>query len=86
VAASRTQALTFKSGPTESGAAGRALNPVGGTLLPIDKLSMFLSNFWFILILLLLVPFGIIFYKKRDVALKSFMPLISRFLEYRKIY
>ncbi|MCX6660473.1 MAG: hypothetical protein NTX81_08905 [Candidatus Bathyarchaeota archaeon] len=85
MAASRTQALTFKSGPTESGAVATS-NPVGGTLLPIDKLSVFLSNFWFILILLLLVPFGIIFYKKRDVALKSFMPLISRFLEYRRSY
>lgn len=85
MAGSRTQALTFKSGPTESGAAATP-NPVGGTLIPIDKLSVFLSNFWFILILLLLVPFGIIFYKKRDVALKSFTPLISRFLEYRRSY
>jgi hypothetical protein len=76
--------LSLKSGPTESGVPRP--RSVGGTVLPIDKMSIVLSNFWVILVLLLLVPLGILFYKKRDVALKLFIPLIMRCFEIGRIF
>jgi hypothetical protein len=55
----RVEALTIKSGPTESG-----VESVGGDVLSIDKLSLLLSRNW-LLILLLLLPLTFLFYKKR---------------------
>ena len=60
------EALTLKPGPTISGGVAE---PVGGEILPIDKLSVFLSNYW-ILILFLLLPFGFLLYKKRDMVIR----------------
>jgi hypothetical protein len=54
----RVDALTIKSGPTESGEVS-----VGGEVISIDKLSLFLSQNW-LLILLLLLPLGFLLYKK----------------------
>ena len=79
----RVEALTVKPGPTESGVAPPSPpppTPVGGELIPIDKLSVFLSNFWLLIILILLLPAVIIFYRKRNVLLKFLSPLIFRFL------
>ena len=79
----RVEALTVKPGPTESGAVPISPpppTPVGGELIPIDKLSVFLSNFWLLIILILLLPAVIIFYRKRNVLLKFLSPLIFRFL------
>ena len=72
----RVSALSVKPGPTESGAV--PTQPVGGTVVPVDKLLVFLFNFWPIIILLLL-PAAFMLYKKRDFVLKMFAPVISRF-------
>jgi len=78
---SQVEALTLKPGPTQSGAAGPALpqTPVGGEMLPVDKLSVFLSNYWILVVLVLLLPVALALYKKREMALKLLTPLLSRF-------
>lgn len=63
------EALTLKSGPTESGVSSPSPSPVGGEIIPIDKLSLLLSHYWLFLILLLL-PFGFLLYKKRHFILR----------------
>ena len=75
----RVSALSVKSGPTESGGIAPTPRPVGGTVVPVDKLLVFLFNFWPI-ILLLLLPAAFILYKKRGFVLKMFSPVISRLL------
>ena len=50
----RVDALTIKSGPTESG-----VESVGGDVLSVDKLSLLLSRSW-LLILLLLSPLSFV--------------------------
>ena len=79
----RVEALTIKPGPSESGfvPSPPPPTPVGGELIPIDKLSVFLSNFWLLIVLILLLPAMILFYKKRNLVLKFLAPLILRFLE-----
>ncbi|MCJ7456248.1 hypothetical protein MUP07_05815 [Candidatus Bathyarchaeota archaeon] len=47
-------------------------------MLGIDKLSVFLSNYWLLVVLLLLVPSTLLIYKKRNVALRLLTPLMSR--------
>lgn len=76
----RTQALTLKSGPTESGTL--ASTPVAGELVPMDKLSIFLSSSWILILLILILPFTFILYRKRDVTLKLLNPLVSRLFDY----
>lgn len=76
--ARRTQVLTVKSGPTESG----RLSPVGGEMLPVDKLSVFLSSSWLLILLILILPVAFILYRKRDVTLKFLSPLVSRVFEF----
>ena len=76
---SRVEALNLKSGPTQSGAAPLPSGPVGGEMVPIDKLSVFLSNYWILVILLLLLPAALVLYKKREIALKLLTPVLSRF-------
>ena len=77
----RVDGLSIKPGPTESGNSGTnhvlRLGPpaVGGELLP--------ANFWLmpkhlILILILLIPLGLILYKKRDLASNLLTKLILR--------
>ena len=78
---SKVEALTLKPGPSQSGAAVTKPppGPVGGVMLPVDKLSVFLANYWILLVLILLLPLGLIFYKKRETALRLLTPLLSRF-------
>ena len=76
----RTQALTLKSGPTESGTL--ASTPVAGELVPVGKLSIFLSSSWILILLILILPVAYILYRKRDMTLKFLSPLVSRLLDY----
>jgi hypothetical protein len=73
--ASRVQGFNIESGPTESGFASP---PVGGEMLAADKLSIFLSNYGIVLVLLLLLPIFVLFWKKHDKALRLLSPFISR--------
>ena len=75
----RTQALMPKSGPTESGV---DVTPVGGEMLPVDKISVFLSSSWILILLILILPVAFILYRKREIPLKLLNPLVSR-LDYR---
>ena len=79
--ATGTQALTIKSGPTESGF-GDASAPVAGEMVPVDKISVFLSGSWLLILLILILPVAFILYRKRDVTLKFLSPLISRLFNY----
>jgi hypothetical protein len=59
-------ALILKAGPTESGVAtSPPPGPVGGEVIPVDKISLFLSQYWF-LIAILLLPVAYVLYKKRS--------------------
>ena len=80
--AKRTQALTLKSGPTESGEIMES-PPVAGEIIPIDKISVFLSSSWVLILLILMLPVVFILYRKRDMTLKILTPLVSRLFEYR---
>ncbi|MFC1507345.1 hypothetical protein ACFLQ6_09805 [Thermoproteota archaeon] len=82
--ARQIQALTVKSGPTESGAQPRT--PVAGEMIPIDKLSVFLSSSWLLILLILILPVAFILYRKRDVTLKILSPLVSRLFNYRLLH
>jgi len=77
--------LTIKPGPTESGVEPTPPphTPVGGELIPIDKLSVLLANFWLLILLILLLPVAIVFYRKRNLVLKFLTPIIFRFLEHK---
>ncbi|MGB6681559.1 MAG: hypothetical protein WBF08_09605 [Candidatus Bathyarchaeia archaeon] len=75
------QALIFKPGPTESGR-----EPVAGELVPVDKLSVFLSSSWILILLILILPVAFILYRKRDVTLKVLSPLVSRLYDYRLLH
>ncbi len=67
--------LNNKALPTE---------PVGGEIVPINKLSLLLSQYW-LLIILLLVPFALLLYMKSGMAMKLFSPLVSRFFKLKLI-
>jgi hypothetical protein len=56
---------------------------VGGQAVPVDKLSIFLSNFWLIIMLIAIVPIAFVLYRNRS-ALKFISPLVSRFIEFRR--
>ncbi|MCW4043390.1 MAG: hypothetical protein NWE90_06670 [Candidatus Bathyarchaeota archaeon] len=84
--ARRIQALNIKSGPTQSGlppTPSPSPTPVGGEMLPVDKLSVFFSSSWILILLILILPVAFILYRKRDVTLKLLSPLVSRLFEYR---
>jgi len=76
--ASRVDALSLKSGPTQSGIIVHPPPPVGGEIFAADKLSVFMSNYWLAVILLLLLPLAVLFYKKRELALRLLAPLLLR--------
>ncbi|WP_455278129.1 hypothetical protein [[Eubacterium] cellulosolvens] len=79
--ARRIQGLTVNSGPTVSG--GRpSPTPVAGEMVPLDKLSVFLSSSWLLILLILIVPVAFVLYRKREVTLKILNPLISRLFDY----
>ena len=85
--ARRIQALTVKSGPTESGNfTPTPPAPVGGEMIPIDKLSVFLSSSWILILLIMILPVAFILYRKRDVTLKILSPLVSRLFDYRLLH
>ena len=72
----RVDALTIRSGPTVSGVPnGNGKEVVGGDVVSIDKLSLLLSNNWF-LILLLLLPLSFLLYKKRNAVVYRFVRLL----------
>ncbi len=60
----KIDALSFKTGPTQSGLFSTP-HPVGGELVGIDVVSVFLSRYW-PLLLLLLIPFALALYSKRN--------------------
>jgi hypothetical protein len=77
----RVEALTLKPGPTQSGFVTPpppVHPPVGGEMFAADKLSVFMSNYWLAVILLLLLPLAVLFYRKRELALKLLKPLLLR--------
>jgi hypothetical protein len=78
--ARQTQALTVKSGPLGNGATPGY--PVAGELAPIDKISVFLSSSWILILLILIAPIAFILYRKREVTLKILSPLVSRLFEF----
>jgi hypothetical protein len=45
----------------------------------VDKLSVFLSNYWALVALLLLLPVALVLCKKKNMALKLLTPVLSRF-------
>ena len=81
--ARRIQGLNIKSGPTESGNnTPTPPAPVGGEMLPMDKLSVFLSSSWILILLIVMLPVAFILYRKRDATLKFLNPLVSRLFDY----
>jgi hypothetical protein len=79
--ARRTQALNFRSGPTKSGDVPE-FSPIGGEIIPVDKLSLFLSSYWILILMILILPVAFIFYRKRDQTMKILSPLVSRLFEF----
>lgn len=78
----RVEAITLKPGPAQSGGIPTpppVHPPVGGEMFAADKLSVFMSNYWLAVILLLLLPLAVLFYRKRDLASKVLKPLLLRF-------
>ena len=75
-------ALTIKAGPTESGqTTSPPPGPVGGEVIPIDKISLFLSQYWF-LIAILLLPVAYVLYKKR----RMIPPWIMRAMHFFRVF
>jgi hypothetical protein len=72
----KVDGLSFKPGPTQSGAAPTPTSyPVGGEIVGIDTLSVFLSRYW-PLMLILLIPVAFALYKKRSAIPKWFLRLM----------
>jgi hypothetical protein len=71
--------LNIKAGPTESGiptpspspTPSATPSPVGGNIVPIDQVSVFLSQYG-ILLLLLVIPLAFVLYRKRSVVFRAF--------------
>jgi hypothetical protein len=55
-------------------------------MIPIDKISVFLSSSWILILLILVAPIAFILYRKRDVTLKFLNTLVSRLFEYRLLH
>jgi hypothetical protein len=53
-------------------------------MIPVDKISVFLSSSWLLILLVLILPVVFILYRKRDVTLKILSPLVSRLFEFTK--
>lgn len=70
----RVEAFQIKSGPSQSGAGSSA---VGGEGLPVDKLSVFLSQYWILILLIIIFPVAFVLYKKGIVNMKFLTPLVS---------
>lgn len=66
-------ALTLKAGPTQSGVQPPPPQPVGGEIIPIDKISVFMSQYWVLIAILVALPLMFVLYKKRSALPKWFM-------------
>lgn len=77
--AKRIHALILKPGATRG---GEPSTPVGGEMVPIDKLSVFLSSSWILVLLILMLPIVFILYRKRDMTMKFLSPLVSRLFDH----
>jgi len=76
LATRKVDGFSLKAGPTQSGAVPAPTPyPVGGEIVGIDALSVFLSKYW-ILLLLLLIPVAFALYKKRVALPKWFLRLM----------
>ena len=87
--ATRSGVFRVKAGPTESGEVTPqppSYHPVGGEMLPVDKLSVFLSQYWLLILLLILFPAALVLYKKRVVTLRFLTPLVFRMLELVRLF
>jgi hypothetical protein len=51
-------------------------------MLPVDKISVFLSSSWILILLIMILPVVFILYRKRNVTLKILSPLVSRLFDY----
>ncbi|MFB3890061.1 MAG: hypothetical protein ACE14S_11265 [Candidatus Bathyarchaeia archaeon] len=79
----KVDGLSFKAGPTESGIPSSpppstpppTSIPVGGEVVGIDAIAVFLSKYW-PLIVLLMVPVVYALYKKRSAMPKWFLRLM----------
>ncbi len=73
----KVDGLNVKAGPSESGVPSPSPspsptpNPVGGQIGPINQVSVFLSQYG-ILFLLLVIPLAFVLYKKRSVFFRAF--------------
>jgi hypothetical protein len=72
--------LDFKAGPTQSGLAATptpSSTPlqVGGEMMDINLVSVILSKYW-PLVVIMLVPFAFVLYKKRSAVPKWFFRLM----------
>ncbi|WP_455370063.1 ubiquitin family protein [[Eubacterium] cellulosolvens] len=56
--------------------------PVAGEMVPLDKLSVFISSSWLLILLILVLPVAFFLYRKRDVTLKILSPLSSKLFEF----
>ncbi len=74
----KVDGLSFKAGPTQSGLMSSpppTPPTVGGEIIDINMLSVLLSRYW-LLILVLLIPLAFVFYKKRAAIPKWFLRLM----------
>ncbi len=78
----KVDGLSFKAGPTHSGLISTPPTPtpfpVGGEVVGINTVSVFLSTYW-PLIIMLLIPLGFALYKKRYAMPKWFLRLMYLF-------
>ena len=78
----RVDALSIKSGPSESGNGSPPPREiVGGEIFSVDALSVLLSQYW--LLLVLLIPFGFLLYKKRGLLSRLIIKTNLAFLRIR---
>jgi hypothetical protein len=80
----KVDGLSFKAGPTQSGLLATPPTtppPVGGEIIDINTLAVLLSRYW-LLILVLLIPLALVFYKKRTAIPKWFLRLMYQIKGY----
>jgi hypothetical protein len=82
----KVDGLSFKAGPTQSGliSSPPPTTPpptVGGEIIDVNTLAVLLSRYW-LLILVLLIPLALVFYKKRTAIPKWFIRLMYQIKGY----
>ena len=76
----RVDGLSIKAGPTESGGPTPTpppAIPVGGEVVDVNVISVFLSQYW-PLIVVMLIPLAFALYAKRNALPKWFLRLMYR--------